>query len=215
MNTLGKQVWVVAMVFVFACTGVSTSSAQTATLIYNDGDGAPAVGSYLPGTSFTFSINMFFAPGGSVTNLVGLSYWFQQQTPAGAPFPFAITLRDVTGSLFTDLQTPGLTYPQTLAPQSDKDLGAIKPDGIGVGTGTYLISNITISIDPSAPLGTYLIGNTTSGGKTSVISDDVGHTFAIPSVTYEIDVIPEPATWLAGGLSLAALLGYHRRRRAN
>jgi hypothetical protein len=82
--------------------------AQTALFIYNDNNGAPNAGTYTPGSTFTFSINLAFAPGGSVTNLDGLSYWFTQQSPA-SPTPFAITLRDVTGSMFTDLQTPGLT----------------------------------------------------------------------------------------------------------
>src|ERR1700746_58078 len=98
-----------------AFAAAPAAKAQTALFIYNDGNGAPNSGTYTPGSSFTFSINLAFTPGGSISNLDGLSYWGTQQSP-GSPTPFAITNRDVTGSMFTDLQTPGLTYPQNLNP---------------------------------------------------------------------------------------------------
>lgn len=202
-------------VAILICTfaAISMSSGQTASFIYDDGNGTPNVGSYTPGSSFTFSINLAFTPGGAVPNLAGLSYWFEQQNP-NSPFNFAITLRNVTGSPFTDLQTPGLTYPQTLAPQNVKDLGALDPNLTGFGAGTYFVANVTVSIDSGTVLGTYLIENTTTApGKTSVISDNLGHTFAIPQATYEIDVVPEPATWVAGALVLATLLAFHHWRR--
>jgi hypothetical protein len=204
--------------------GMSICSAQTATFIYNDGNGAPAQGFYSPGTSFTFAIDLAFTPGGNISNLEGLSYWFTQRTPSGSPFNFAITLRDVTGppvggtasgpSPFTDLQTPGLTYPQNLNPTTAKDLGALLASGATpLGAGTYFVANITISIANTAALGEYVISNTTTGGKTSVITDSAGHTFAIPEADYIIDVIPEPATWLAPSLAAFALLLFTQRRR--
>src|SRR3954463_11741380 len=184
---------VLAAAAAIACSlvAVATLSAQTASFSYNDGSGAPNAGTYTPGSSFTFSITLAFAPGGNVANLDGLSYWFEQQNP-NAPFNFAITNRDVTGSQFTFLQTPGLTYPQNMAPQNANDLGAFLPGPTGVGANTYFIANLTISISASAAPGTYVIENTTTGGKTSVITDDVGHTFAIPQATYTIAVVPEP-----------------------
>ena len=193
------------------------AKAQSALFIYNDGGaggGAPNSGTYTPGSSFTFSINLGFVPGGSVPNLDGLSYWFQQSSPAGAPFPFSITNVDVTGSPFTDLQTPGLTYPQNLNPSNPNDLGAAQPVSTpGLGAGTYFVANITVSVALNAPTtGTFVISDTTSGGKTSVISDDMGHTFAIPEADYTITMIPEPATWLVPSLVLAAL-GFAQRRR--
>jgi hypothetical protein len=193
--------------------GISVCSAQTALFIYNDGNGTPNQGTYSPGTSFTFSINLAFTPGGNVSNLEGLSYWFTQRTPVGAPFNFAITLRDVTGSPFTDLQTPGLTYPQNLNPTNANDLGALLASGATpLGAGTYFVANITISIANTAAVGEYVISNTTTGGKTSVITDSAGHTFAIPEADYIIDVIPEPATWAGATLALAMLLLTQRRR---
>ena len=125
----------------------------------------------------------------------GLSYWFQQST-AGAPFNFAITNRDFTGSQFTFPQTTGLTYPQSLSPQNTNDLGAETPSGTGLGANTCSFSaNLTISISPSAAPGVYVIENTTSGGKISVISDNLGHTASIPQAIYTITVVPEPLTF--------------------
>src|ERR1051325_12049585 len=130
---------------------VSVSRAQTALFIYNDGNGVPNAGTYAFGQSFTFSIDLQFAPGGSVQNLEGLSYWFTQRSPSGGPFPVSITLRDVSGSSFTDLQTPSLSYPQTLNPTNASDLGAILPQNqAAFGSGTYFIADVTVTIDPNA-----------------------------------------------------------------
>jgi hypothetical protein len=173
----------------FAFAVVSGLSAQTANFVFDDQNGPADAGSYPPGASFTFSVNLSFAPGGNVTNLAGLSYWFEQQSPV-APFYFSITNRDDTGSQFSFLQTPGLTYPQLLAPTNTQDLGAGTQSGNGVGPGTYLIANLTVAIDPSAAPGTYIIENTTNAsGKHSVISDSNGHTFAISHTSYTITVV--------------------------
>ena len=203
---------IAALLSVFAA--VSASQAQTALFIYNDGSGAPNAGTYTPGSTFTFSINLGFVPGGSVVNLDGLSYWFQQTNPSIAPFPFSITLRNVSGSMFTDLQTSGLTYPQNLNPSNAKDLGALLPGSQpALGAGTYFIAAITISIPLNAPTsGTFTISNTFAGGKTSVITDDLGHTFAIPEADYVITMIPEPGTWLTPSLGVLGLLVSQRRR---
>ena len=77
---------------------MGAAKAQTALFIYNDNSGVPNAGTYTPGSSFTFAIDIAFTPGGSIANLEGLSYWFQQTIPISSPFPFSITLRDVTGS---------------------------------------------------------------------------------------------------------------------
>jgi PEP-CTERM motif len=191
---------------------ISVSSGQTAVFSYNDGVGTANAGTYTPGSSFTFSISLAFTAGGNIANLEGLSYWFEQQN-LNAPFNFSITLRDVTGSQFTDLQTSGLTYPQALAAQETKDLGALLPTTPGLGNNSYFIANITVSIAPTAAPGTYVIENTTSGGKTSVITDDQGHTFAIPQATYTITIVPEPTSLalLAVGLVVLGIFVYRRR----
>jgi hypothetical protein len=192
-----KHLWIVIAVGC-AWAMAARASAQTASFSYNDGNGTPNAGSYAPGSSFTFSITLNFTPGGNIADLNGFSYWFEQQSPT-APFNFAITNRNVTGSQFTFLQTPGLTYPQNMAPQNSSDLGGSVPGATGVGAGNYFVANLTISISPSAAPGTYLIENTTTGPKTSVLFDDFGHGMNIPQATYSITIVPEP-----GSISLLA-----------
>ena len=189
---------------------VSQAPAQTATFSYNDGVGTANAGTYHPGDSFTFSIMLNFAPGGSVANLEGLSYWFTQET--ASPYISSITLRDPTGSLFSDQQTPSLSYPQTLNPTNANDLGGSTLGPIIRGAGNYFIANITVQISPTAPIfGTYVLGDSTTGGKTSVISDSFGDTFAIPEADYTITLVPEPATWAGAALALFGILVLRRR----
>lgn len=193
--------------------GGSTARAQTAVFGFNDNNGTPNSGTYMPGDSFTFSITLGFAPGGTVANLDGLSYWFEQQNP-NAPFNFSITNRDLSTSLFNSPQTTGIVYPQNLAPSNASDLGAFK-NGAGVGAGAYFIANLTIQISPSAAPGIYQIENTTTGGKQSVITDDQGHTAVIPQAVYTITVVPEPSSLALCASGIPIALGFLRRFRAS
>ena len=186
MTSIKSAFLIAAMAFAFAA--VPGVLAQTANFTFDDQNGPADAGSYPAGASFSFSVNLAFAPGGNVTNLDGLSYHFEQMSPL-APFYFSITNRNATGSQFTSLQTPGLTYPQNMTPQNANDLGALLPGLTGVGAGNYFIANLTVSIDPSAAAGTYIIENITSGAKTSVISDDQGRTFGIPHTSYTVTVV--------------------------
>jgi len=210
-----KQLMAAVAALVCTVAAAQMAWAQTATFVYNDGNGVPDAGTYSPGDSFTFSISLVFTSGGNISNLDGVSYWLQQQSPGGGPFIASVTLRDVTGSAFTDLQTPGLSYPQNLNPSNPNDLGGAIPSNqsaLGSG-GPYLVANITVQISGGAPtMGTFVLSQTLTGGKTSVISDSAGHTFAIPEADYTITMVPEPGTWIAGSLILASLL-YHQRRR--
>ena len=207
-----RAFWILLLLGCF-CGGFAThTSAQTAVFSYNDGAGAPNAGTYHAGDSFTFSITLAYTAGGSVNNVAGVSYWLQQKSPSGAPFDFSITLRDPTGSQFTFLQTPALTYPQVMTPANVKDLGGGTQSGAGLPSGNYFVANITIAIDPATINGTYVLSTITTGGKAAVITDDVGHTFNIPEADYTVTVVPEPGTWVGGGL-VAALLALQSVRR--
>src|SRR5947209_9123018 len=185
-----KYILTLVVALAASFVGLSTAPAQTATFTFNDGNGTPNAGTYNPTNSFTFSIMLNFAPGGTVTNIEGLSYWFEQQSP-GAPFNFSITNRNLSGSPFSDPQTPGITYPQTLMPQNTSDLGAALPTLSGMGAGSYFIANLTIYVAANTAPGTYVIETTTNPGKNSVVSDTGGHTSAITRAFYTITVVPE------------------------
>jgi len=202
----------VAAALVVLLAATAPSSAQTASFIYNDGNGVANAGTYTPGSSFSFSISLAFTPGGSISNLEGVTYFFEQQSPS-APFNFALTNRDVTGSQFTDVQT-ALSYPQNLVPSNANDLGALLEGPTGVGQGTYLLANLTFSIAANAAPGVYIIENVTAPGKRAVISDDLGNTFAVSQAIYTITItaVPEPSTWIAGALVLITLLTSQWRR---
>jgi hypothetical protein len=196
-----------------ACTlcGISTSPAQTAALSFSDGIGNPSSGTFGQGQQFNLTVTLNFAPGGNISNLEGLSYWLQQNS--GGPFHFAIASRDMTGSLFTVPQTPGITYPQNMAPTNASDLGATLAGSTGVGAGTYFIANIVVTISQTAANGVYTLSSTFSGPRTSVISDDQGRTFAIAPGTYQVVIAPDTgSTVLLLGLSAIALMALARRQ---
>ena len=204
----------VTAIAALACTlcGISSSSAQTASFTFNDGNGAPNSGISHAGQSFSFDLFLNFTPGGSVPNLAGVSYWLQQNS--GGPFNFAITNRNMSGSLFTDAQTPGLTYPQALSPTNVSDLGAALASGAtSLGAGSYFIARITVSISNTAAAGVYSLGTTFAGPRTSFISDDQGRTFAIAPGTYQVIVAPDTgSTVLLLGVSAVALMALARRQ---
>ncbi|MDQ6860817.1 MAG: hypothetical protein M3032_06640 [Verrucomicrobiota bacterium] len=201
----------VAALVCILCT-CSAGVAQTAFFSFNDFNGAPSSGTYGPGQSFTFSLNLTFAPGGNVTNLAGLSYWLTQNT--GGPFSFSITDVNTTGSIFNQPQTTPMTYPQTLAPSNASDLGAYLASAPGVGAGTYFIARITITIAQTAANGTYNLSNTFAGAKTSVVTDDGGRTFAIAQSTYQLVVAPDTgSTLLLLSLSAVGVIALARRQQ--
>ena len=140
MNNMKKQLFAAIMATGLLAVSSVSSWGQTAVFTYDDGGaggGLPNSGTYHPGDSFTFSIDLAFTPGGTISNLDGVSYWLQQNSPA-SPFIASVTLRDVSTSPFTDLQTPGLTYPQNLNPSNANDLGGAVPIGNSpLGAGSY------------------------------------------------------------------------------
>ncbi|MFL6540884.1 MAG: VPDSG-CTERM sorting domain-containing protein [Chthoniobacterales bacterium] len=191
-------------------------SAQTASFVYT---GVPT-GNLQGGDTFTVGVSVLFTAGGSVTNLIGVTYWMAQISPTSA-FPLTLINRDTTGSPFTDLQSPSLQYPQILdainrnpnGTTTATDLGAaIGAAASPLGSGLHFVANLTFRLVNNAVAGTYLFGNTfasTPGaaGRFSVVSDNGGHTAGISSSTFRISVVPDSGSTvlllLAGLLPLA------------
>src|SRR5437763_16240698 len=101
MNPMKKHLLVAIAALLSVFAAVSASQAQSALFIYNDGSGTPNAGTYTPGSTFTFSINLGFVAGGVIINLVGISYWMTQQRPC-FPTPFELSFHDVIGSIVID-----------------------------------------------------------------------------------------------------------------
>lgn len=214
-----KLLVIAAIALATAITGAPRLFAQSASFTYS---GVPT-GALAPGATFTIQVSLVFTAGGSIMNLNGLSYWMAQQSPTSG-FAFSITNRNASGSLFTDLQSPGLTYPQVMDPinrnqngtQTSTDLGALSQTG--QPNGTYFIAALTFQIASNAAPGTYTIRNTTSttpgvGGRISVINDSNGNTFAIAASPFNITIVPEPSTFaLLGFGALAGVVAYRRRK---
>src|SRR2546423_4628575 len=126
---------------------------------HNNADMGPSAGTYAAGSSFTFDITLTVANSGTdpVPDVNGLSYWFE--TSAANNSYFKITNRNLAASSFSDPQTPGLTYPQSVvAGGNANDLGGT--GSVQPSNASYFIATITLQIDPSTPPGTYTISTT-------------------------------------------------------
>ena len=219
-----KKFLLFAAIAMTCAVAAPQASAQSAQFVYT---GVP-VSPVTPGSSFTVHLSLQVTTGGAVGDLSGLSYWFAQSSPAGSPFPFQITARNVTGSLFTDLQS-GLVLPQTMDPinrnpngtTTGTDLGALIAIGTpGQPSGTYFIADITFQVLASAQPGSFTLGNTTSatpgvGGRVSVWNDAEGDTAPIAASPFNIAIIPEPSSvaLFTLGVISAGVAGYRRRLR--
>ncbi len=207
------------LVFSLAIAGLLPAarlSAQSANLVY----GGVPTGPLMPGSSFTVAVSLAFTAGGTINNVQGLSLWLAQRSPS-SPFPFSITNRDGTGSVFAGSNL--LAYPQVLNPintnasgvsQQNTDLGGLATNSLP--SGTYFLANFTFAISGNVTPGSYTLGNTTStvpgvGGRISVINNNNGDTFLIAPSNFTVAIVPEPGSvaLIAIG-ALGAGLGFCR-----
>lgn len=219
-----KTLLLIVAIALTSAVGAPRVSAQSAMFVYS---GVP-VAAVLPGTSFTVQLSLQVLTGGAMDNFIGLSYWMAQSSPVGGPFPFQITNRNITGSIFTDLNSV-LVYPQTLDPinrnpngtQTSTDLGALLVISIPAQpSGTYYMASLTFQVIAGAAPGTYTLGNTTNttpgvADRISMWFDWQGDTAPISASPFTITVVPEPsffALMIVGAVG-AGLAIYRRRRK--
>src|SRR6266480_536586 len=124
-----------------------------------------------PGTTFTISVNLSY----SGYESLGFSYWFEVQNGL-APF-LAVT----NAQYFTFLKPNNVDpYPFPFNSASgatagfkneSSDLGATVNPETPLPPGTYHITDVTFSLAPNAPPGTYILRSTTIGTRVSEVSD--------------------------------------------
>jgi hypothetical protein len=189
---------IAAVALALNLSAVPRAAAQTGTF-----NASLVTGSFTPGGSFTIALSLNFTSGG--LNMAGITYHFADLANTGL---FAITLRDVTGSQFSELLSPALAYPLALGPSGNTgDLGALSQPLDGVDSGNYFISLLTFSIAPGATPGTTYTLSTLEGGlNRSIFSDSDGDAHVIPRFDYRFTIDGSaPPTVPEGGWTLALL----------
>jgi len=171
---------------------------------------------WVPNTSVTISVFGSFN-----YNAFGLSYWLEVPD-AIAPFvrisrvdyffPPGPPVIDPPGGFFNSSTGARPGYKSELL-----DLGG----GISDPTvdppfppGSYHFNDITFTISPGAPLGTYTMFTTTINPHASIVSDTKFNDHAIPASPFVFNVVPEPGTVSLLGLGIAGgSLLINRRRK--
>ncbi len=203
-----KKTLIIALLALASASIVTHASAQSAQFVFTPTSST----SVAPGQNITFSISLNFTSGGNISDLFGTTYYLQQN--GASPFVFTLNSRDLSGSIFNDPTTTTLTANQALNPANAQDLGGSDTTGQPSASNPgYFIANISLKLGNSAVVGnTYTIQSTTSGPKTSVLSDSGAHTLAIQPGSITITVVPEPSTYMCLAVGAAMLFVVLRRR---
>ncbi|PYK29292.1 MAG: hypothetical protein DME57_10810 [Verrucomicrobia bacterium] len=160
----------------------------------------------------------------------GLSYWLQVPTALASH----ISITSESYFTWTDpSQAGGLTpFNTTTGADSgftteNRDLGATSQQDFTTNpptytqdkpAGTYKVSTLGFSLDPSTPAGTYTIMTTLGGGagKDSELSDTTDTHHLVSEATFTLTVVPEPTTLSLlglGGLGSVGLTMLRARRK--
>jgi len=162
-----------------------------------------------PGDSFSVNINISTS---SAEDLAGLTY-FLQISALGSGL-FSISDRNAATSQFSDINFTNLQVTTTpfnnLAPTNTRDLGGtLANPSVGLTTGTYFVSSITIQSNVSLGLGAYTLSFSPSTEAFNTLGDSI----SLNLQSYTVNVIPEPTTMALLAGSLTAIMVLRRRRR--
>jgi len=209
----------------------ATVSLQFNNSTNNQVGGSPGTVAVNAGSTFILSLQLFSTA--EPTNAV--DYWLTQFSGPMAGV-FSITNRDYTSSLFPDPsaglaqvtdtadtgsntvsqggagRTPDGIADNRLNPRNAWNLGSSKADtGTNNPAGTLQIANFTIAVLPGATLGTYQIQSFDYAGFGWSSTTAIDQPFAAQAAI-NINVVPEPSTWMLLGAGVVGLVALNRFR---
>lgn len=210
-------------VIAFTLLTITTVHAQSggpnpasANLIFNDTSNSN-VGVFNPGATFTLNVSLNYS-GANPTGANGITYFLESVNSGGNSATGIFTITGRTLATFTDPQTTSFPASDPINGNNgnSSDLGA---SGGAQSQGIFALGTLTIAISGSAPAGSYTLSNLTTFenfGKGAVLFGSDGSGFDLPSSSYSVQIIPEPATWsmlVLGGMSCAGARFFRRGRQ--
>ena len=193
----------VGLLALFLCAAPALA---TVSLTISDNDATPNSASVAPGSSFNFTVRLV----STSEQVVGLDYYLASSDASGL---ISIADRNTAGGSFNDPlffsdTTVEASPSNLLNPRNDHDLGGLATSPLNAGT--YLVSNFTMNVAPTAANGFYTIQTTVAQPQEGWIDPNSNeHPFDAHG-TFTV-FVPEP-TGLAL-LALAAPVVVRRRRR--
>jgi hypothetical protein len=143
---------------------------------------------WVPGTQVTLDVSLTFAG----YSAFSFSHWLNVSSQI-SPF-----LSVVSVMYFTPFGQ-GSPGPWTLNSNFGSGTDAPAPPG------TYHTTSITFALAAGAPLGSYMISTSTTNPRASIISDTKFNDHAIPTATFNFDVVPEPGTVALLGIGIVSM----------
>jgi hypothetical protein len=136
-------------------------------------------------------------------NFSGLSYYLQSSV-AGK---ITVTQRlSAPANPMSDPITTNLSLPRILNTTPSVDFGYSTANGQNVAFGAYAIDTLTFSVDATTALGSYTISASSGSGLGSTVGQSATFTNLSAAATYNVNVVPEPASLalFVSGVTLAA-----------